>query len=556
MAIKGPVWWKPQTWFRKPPRFTPEALEADLARVEELYRSEGYYSAKITPEVTSLGPDKVVIDLDIEEGERTIVSQVALNVEGDRPLYWQDLLAPLMTLRAGEPFVAKAYEQAKASLARRLLNEGYPKAAVTGDVVVIRSTLQAVINIHVETGPPACFGATTLTGLPFYEKFIYPELTYRPGEQFEQRKLDESQRRIYNLGLFSTVLVRPVTSKIEDQSVPIEVDTTERKRYTTRVGVGYGTEDKFRFVASWTLRRFLGDLRLLTLSAKYSALVAGLEAGFKQPYFIDRKSNFYDYLQLQRDTFPAYTTQSIYNRAIVDRTLGRSWTVYGGHRLELNRLMNVTEVGAIPETTPSNSIISALEVGGTRDTTTDPYYPTSGSQLSFVQEQATLGLLSGIQYSRSVVEGRLYRGLFSDVVLALRLRLGLVLPTEETAEIPIFKRFFAGGTNRVRGYGFQSLGTLDARGKPEGGVSLTEGSFELRFPVYKKLSGVTFVDFGQVSLKEFHYDPADLLYTAGVGARYRTVVGPVRLDWAYKLNRPPFGEPGNWHVDFSIGQAF
>jgi outer membrane protein insertion porin family/translocation and assembly module TamA len=558
MRLKGAVWWQPATWFRKRPRFSREQLDMDLGRVEDLYQAEGFYRARITPEVTPAGRNAVSVRLKIEEGPRTTVAQIALNVEGESPGLWQERLSVLLPLGVGEPFTAAAYNQAKAVLAERLLNEGFPRAEVVGDVVVVRSLSQAFVNLGVRTGPVGYFGDTSVKGVEVYEeKYVRRELTYRPGELFQQRRLEESQRRILSLGLFSTVLVRPQTLQMDEEGrVPVEVELSERKRYTTRLGIGYGSEDEFRFQASWTLRRFLGDLRLLTLAAKYSALVAGLQAGFTQPYFIDRKSNLYDNLELRRDTLEAYSTDSANNRLIIDRVLSPSWTVYGGHRLELTKLFNVTQVEAIPGTIPRDSLISAAELGATRDTTTDPYYPDSGSQIILAYEQATQALLSDLQYLRGIADGRIYRQLYPQVVLALRLRLGIVLPTEETPEVPIFKRFFTGGTNSVRGYGFQQLGPLDAEGRPLGGVSLTEGNLELRFPVWKKLFGVTFVDFGKVSLDEFDYSPNGLRFSAGLGARYRTVVGPIRLDWAYKLNPDPRGEPGRWRIHFSIGQAF
>ncbi len=559
MRLKGPTWWQPTTWFRERPRFSQDALEADVGRLTDLYRAEGYYSAEVKPTVAPAGEGAVAITISIAEGPRTHVKQLYLNVQGEQAAQWQERLRPLLLLAPGDPFTVEAYQRSKARLAERLLNEGHARAEVTGDVVVVRSLQEAVVNFNVNPGPLSYFGRTRVSGLEVYEdKYVREELTYKEGERFSQRKLDESQRRIYSLGLFSTALMRPLTTEVTGEDrVPVEVYVTERPRYTTRLGVGYGSEDEFRFQASWTLRRFLGDLRLLTLGAKYSSLVAGLQAGFTQPFFIDRKSNLYDYVDLTRNTLEAFTSEAVNNRLIVDRTLSRHWKVYGGHRLELTHLSNVTQPEAIPETTPRDSLVSALEAGVARDTTTDPYYPESGSQLTFAYEQATEGLGSELQYGRGVVEGRLYSQLIApQVVLALRLRLGAVFPTEDTPEVPIYKRFFTGGTNSVRGYGFQRLGPLDAAGKPLGGVSLTEGNVEMRFPIRGKLFGVTFVDFGQVSLKEFDYDPGNLLFSAGTGLRYATIIGPVRIDWAYKLNTIAGGEPDRWRLHFSIGQAF
>ena len=152
--------------------------------------------------------------------------------------------------------------------------------------------------------------------------------------------------------------------------------------------------------------------------------------------------------------------------------------------------------------------------------------------------------------------------------MAGRIRGEVIQETEDSQSIPIFKRLFLGGTNTVRGYGYQKLGPLDPNGNPLGGQTAISGNLELRFPVYKKFSGVVFSDMGHVDLDPFSVDSGEMRFTCGAGIRYNTIIGPVRLDFGYKINPPVLGDvtvntptpneevEDRWKIHFSIGQAF
>ncbi|MGC8494714.1 MAG: BamA/TamA family outer membrane protein, partial [Syntrophobacteraceae bacterium] len=139
---------------------------------------------------------------------------------------------------------------------------------------------------------------------------------------------------------------------------------------------------------------------------------------------------------------------------------------------------------------------------------------------------------------------------------AARLKYGAIEPLGDTSEVPIFKRFFSGGADSVRGYPYQRLGPLAADGNPIGGMELLEGSLEFRFPIKKTLEGAIFSDFGNVAPTLDSFSWQDNRYTAGVGLRYLTLVGPLRFDVGYELNPPEHVSFAPYQFYFSIGQAF
>ncbi|MEE9193299.1 MAG: BamA/TamA family outer membrane protein, partial [Thermodesulfobacteriota bacterium] len=142
------------------------------------------------------------------------------------------------------------------------------------------------------------------------------------------------------------------------------------------------------------------------------------------------------------------------------------------------------------------------------------------------------------------------------IVIAKRLQFGMLYPFGSTGEfdVPIFKRFFAGGSNSVRGFPFQKLGPLDSNEDPLGGNSLLVGNLEVRFPFYADLGGVVFLDYGNVFPDSFSYPLDKLKYAVGTGIRYNTIIGPLRLDFGYALNPNP--DLNRFQVWLSVGQAF
>ena len=141
-------------------------------------------------------------------------------------------------------------------------------------------------------------------------------------------------------------------------------------------------------------------------------------------------------------------------------------------------------------------------------------------------------------------------------MLALKLRLGSLEPFAGDAErdVPVYERFFSGGSTTVRGFDYQELGPQDEDGDPAGGFSLLEASAELRFPIWRALGGVAFVDAGQVGAEPWRFRGSDLFFSVGAGLRYSTPVGPLRVDLAQVID-PPDGQDG-LRIHFSIGHAF
>jgi len=264
-----------------------------------------------------------------------------------------------------------------------------------------------------------------------------------------------------------------------------------------------------------------------------------------------------------------------------DRTFTEKFTGFVAYRLEYDQLSKVSPetIQALQGVTTSASppsplsllfpppvmppprefirkgVLSGLSLGLLWDGTDDPLNPSRGGVTSFTAEQVG-GVLGGdFNFYKLQGEGKVYHRLTEEMVLAGRLKLGFADPFNGSmSEVPLFERFFAGGSNSVRGYGRHRLGPLSASDDPFGGRSLIEGALELRRQFTTKIGGAVFLDFGQVSVRSFDFPIDNLKYAVGFGVRYTTPAGPLRLDLGFVLE-PPRGDQ-SWQVHFSIGQFF
>jgi outer membrane protein assembly complex protein YaeT len=343
--------------------------------------------------------------------------------------------------------------------------------------------------------------------------------------------------------------------------LPIRILLKESKKQTVRTGVGYGTEDQFRGRLEWEIRDFLGDGRRLEFDVKASSITQLFEANFLQPYVFGHQWTLASKAGIIHEDQQAFENRKIYTTTMIDYKIDSQLSSRFGYSFEANRLLDVNLDLLAREPIDSENqefLVSSLLGGLSWVKVDDPLNPKSGFQFLPNLEWASVAFGSEVDFVKMSLEGRGYVPVKDYGVLAGKLLWGTIVSLEDTNGIPVFKRFFAGGSNSVRGYPYQRLGPLDDDGDPIGGLTLLEGSVEARFPVpfYKSLEGVVFFDFGNVYEEHFSLFQEGLRYTSGCGIRYMTPVGPIRLDIGYELNPPKqdFFQPYQFY--FSIGQAF
>ena len=556
--LRGVMSTQARPWYavwRKYPEFDPAVLEADLDQVRLLYRSRGYYQAQLTPDVElPAAGDAVRIVIHVDEGPAVKIERVDVTFEGTAlpPEEERKLLADL-PIKQGETFTQKAYDAAFARLRTAYRDRGYARVNVEKKATVDVAQDRADVTYRVVSGPSCVFGETSISGTQRYDpEVIRRELTFQPGTPFTQKAIDKSRENLVTLHLFRTIRLEEQPG--DDPRVAIEVRVTEAPPREVRLGVGYDTEEGIRGLASWRNYDFLGGARQLGLSARASQLERAIIADFLQPHFPGHNSRTrLIFTEAQEDEDP-WTLVRTRISPRLEWKATEQVTGYVFYRAEYDVLTEVNTFvrNALPRASPSHGVLSGLGIGADWNATDDLIDPTRGWILGGSVEPIG-GVLGGdFGFLRLIGESRAYVPLVRRLTAAARLRLGTEVLTGDT-QVPLYERFYAGGINSVRGYGRWRVGPLVAN-EPIGGRSLVETSFELRHPITETIGAAVFVDAGQLGKHSFTFPFTDLQYGVGFGVRYKSPVGPIRVDLGFPLERPPGDQ--SWQVYLSLGQTF
>jgi outer membrane protein insertion porin family len=531
--------------------FDPVTFREDLERLRRFYEARGYYRTRITHDLTVDSENsRVEVKIQIFEGPPVIVAQVAVQVSGS------DLSAPLLPIKEGDIFVEEVYLKGEEVLRQFFLDRGYAHVMTERAAEVNLDQDRVGVSYRAESGPLSFFGETTVQGTNEVEPYvILRELSYQPGETFSAAKIAQSQQKILALNLFSLVRIAPKEVTGKPAIVPMEVQVAEKEPREIRVGVGYGTEDEFRAQFQWQHNNWLGGGRRLSILGRYSSISITGAITLIQPHFFSPDTRGIVILRQDREDEDTYLLNASRFNPRLEHSFTPQLVGFIGYRLEYDRLDRIGQsvidaLGPVRE----RGMMSGPTLGFVWNTSDGPLNPTKGEVAAFTFGQA--GKIWGGQYSfyKLTAEAKKYLLLGWETILAGRLKIGFAEPLGPEENLPIFERLYAGGEKSVRGYARRKLGPLDARGNPIGGLSLIEGSLELRRSIWGPLGGALFVDFGQVSLRSFDLPVNDLKFGSGLGVNYHTPVGPLSLYVGFPW-RPARGVD-SWQIYFSVGAFF
>ena len=531
--------------------FDPITFREDLERIRRFYEARGYYQTRVTYDLTA-DPQSGQLEVKIEviEGPPVIVSQVKVEVSGS------SLSPPELPIKQGEIFVEESYRKGEETLRNFFLEHGYAHVTTERRAEVNLDQNQVIVWYQADPGPLTVFGETTVSGTDKVDpEIVLRELSYKPGEIFSPAKIAESQAKILALDLFGLVRIVPKEVSGKPSTVPMEVQVSEKEAREIRVAVGYATEDEFRAQLRWQHNNWLGNGRRLSIEAKYSSITTTGAITLVQPHFFSPRTRGIISLRQDREDEDTYVLNASRFNPRVEHGFTPQLVGFIGYRLEYDRFDKIGEaaieaLGGVRE----RGLMSGPNLGLVWNTSDGPLNPTKGEVVTFSFGQA--GKIWGGQYSfyKVTTEAKKYHLLGWETILAGRLKIGFAEPLGPEENLPISERLYAGGEKSVRGYARRKLGPLDARGNPIGGLSLIEGSVELRRPIWGPLGGALFIDFGQVSLRSFDLPVNDLKFGSGFGLNYQTPLGPLALYLGFPW-RPPRGE-ASWQFYFSVGAYF
>ena len=541
-------------WYRfweQRPLFDPVTFREDLQRLNRLYESRGFYHAEIGHDLSTDDQQGLLTaEIRVSEGPPIVVADVDVQVTGN-PNFPE-----ILPIKSGDVFTEDAYQRSEQALKQFYSDQGYAHVESQRKAEVVLENNSALVDYIVTPGPPSVFGPTEVAGLSKVDpEIVLRERAYQEGETYSLKKLAQTRSRLVALDLFGTVNVAPQQTPGKPPVVPMLIEATEKEAREVRIGVGYGREDRFRTQVEWRHNNWLGDGRRLSLLAKYSFLEASGAVTFLQPHLFSPNARGVATLRHDRIDEETYLLNTTRFNPRLEYRFSERLSGYLGHRLEYNRFADIppATVDAL-DGVQERGWLSGPALGLTWTTADNVLDPTRGEVISLGFDHSGQPWGGDYRFYRIIGEARKYWSIGWQTVLASRLRLGFADPLGATKNLPVSERFFAGGEKSVRGFGRRRLGPLSSADDPIGGLSLLEGSVELRRPIWQQLGGALFLDFGQVSTRRFHVPVSDLEFAAGFGISYHTPIGPLRVDIGFPF-RPPPGDSA-FQVHFSVGAYF
>ena len=528
----------------------------DAELLTSLLQSEGYYDAEVEPGIALEG-EQIMVELVAKPGPRFTFQSVELQgieAAGEQAGKLREAFA----VKAGDPVVADQVIAAGVALRVALGEEGFALAEVgEQDIVLDHETATARLVLPVVPGQVARFGDITVTGKPpFSPRHVAVIARFDKGDQFERSEVDDLRRALVATGLIASVETKLVP-RDDGRTVDVAVHLEPAPMRTVAGELGYGTGEGVRLEASWQHRNFFNPEGALTLRG-----VAGTQEQLAAVSL--RRSNF-----MRRDqVLTAQVSASNINRDAFDaKTLllaaglerqsnfiwQKKWTwSIGGELIASDERDTIGATGIKRRRT---YLIAAIPASLTYDGSDSLLDPTEGFRLGgrLSPELSFHGGTFG--YTRAQLDASAYHPVSDRVVAAGRIRVGSIFGADRD-DIAPSRRFYSGGGGSVRGYGYQRLGPRDVDDDPIGGRSLAEFSLEARVRL-KAFGGnfgiVPFLDGGTLSTQSMP-DFGDWQFGAGIGVRYYSSFGPIRIDVGTPLN--PKSDDSRVAVVVSLGQAF
>ncbi|MDQ3080465.1 MAG: BamA/TamA family outer membrane protein [Pseudomonadota bacterium] len=529
---------------------------ADVELLTELLTAQGYYDAEVEPDI-AVGASSIAISLRAAPGRRYRFEAVELPGLGAAGGEAGSLRASF-AVKAGDPVVAEQVIAAGTALRVALGEQGFATASVGEQSIVLDSERGvARLSLPVTPGPVGRFGTIRVNGTPpFSARHVGLIARFKKGDRFERSEVDDLRRALVATGLVAQAEV--TTVPVAGGSViDLDIKLVPAPARTVAGELGYGTGEGIRAEASWQHRNFFNPEGALTLRGVAGTQEQVAAISFRRNNFVRRDQVLNAQALVSHIDRKAYEARTVSLSGGIERQSNfiwqKKWTwSLGAELIATKERDTIIATGVERERT---FFIGAIPASLGYDATDDLLDPTRGFRLlgRISPELSFEGRAFG--YARAQIDASAYRGVRENVVLAGRVRVGTIAGAGRD-EIAPSRRFYAGGGGSVRGYGYQRLGPRDIDGNPVGGSSLAEFGLEARIRL-KQFGGnfgiVPFIDGGTLTTGSVP-KLGNWQLGAGIGLRYYSSFGPIRIDVGTPLNRQE--DDSRVAVTVSLGQAF
>ena len=596
--------------------FSQTLLNQDIRSIEGLYRTNGFLQVKVNAAVQDdylgkIGNLRVVINID--EGPQTLVGKLTIQGNSSVP---DAILRSLIVATDGQPYSEANVASDQTQVTNYYFNHGFPDVAFQASAKPMRDNPTRMdLTYKITEGPQEFVDKILISGLHYTKGFLVDrEISVRPGDPISQEDMLESQRRLYDLGIFNAVEMAVQNPDGTATHKNINYQFIEARRYTFTYGLGFevqtgqpagttapqgNTGASARVSFDVTRLNFRGRDHTITLQTRYGNLQKRVLMSYSAPRWFDFKNLTMSLTAFYDDTFDVRTFEArrLEGSAEIKQSVSKATTLF--YRFTYRRV-SIPENSLVIDSNLIPLFSQPVRVGipaftYIRDTRDDPTESHKGAFTTFDAGVASGFFGSQANFSRFLAQNSTYYQFHKKRwVFARSTRVGFEEPFSSTDFIPLPERFFAGGSNSLRAFGINQAGPRDLQtGFPLGGQAIFINNLELRTPplplplVGNDLSAVVFHDMGNVFtsagdivdsfLRQSQPHPAACInlavldcnfnyiaHAVGGGIRYHTPIGPVSFDLGYNLNPPlfpiarenRFDQLRHFNFFFSIGQTF
>lgn len=507
-----------------------------VATIGDILKSNGYYQYQISHDL-EYREDEWFATFELTPGEAVIISNLNINLTGegrDNPAM-QALVAGF-PVTEGETLKHASYESGKRRFQTLAREQGYFDAVFSKhEVMVDVEAGTARIELEYSTGVRYHFGEVRLDDTVVNHELLAQRIPFKAGDPYDANKLITLSQNLRNSNYFDEVIVTPLVDQPMEHQIPVTVTLRARPRNSYKMGIGYGTDSGPRLLAGWENRYLNRQGHRLESNLKASTTLSILSGNYIIPNFRGGDAEVNLLSSISRETTDTHTSNT-YIIGAQHRDMRWGWNEIFSLSYQLENF----DVAGVS----SNSNLLIPGVTYWKSVSDAPIYTRRGYRLSLAMKGSAHGALSDLGFFQAILNGKYIFPVGDDNRLIARAEAGATV-VDNFDELPASIRYFAGGDNSVRGFDIQTLGPANVDGEIIGGKYLATASIEYEHRLRDKISAAVFVDGGNA----FNDFSDHFAYSTGIGLRWLTPVGMVRLDLAFGISE----DPSTFRLHFNIG---
>lgn len=542
-------------WFTSSGVYKKELLEQDLEKLSSFYYNHGYLKAKVGEPIVRHEGEWLYITITIEEGQQYKMGQV--NITGDLIQPKEKLMGSLAITK--EKYYNREVIRKDILMLNDLYSlEGFAFVEINPQIKEDPSVPKVDLVYEIKKGSKVYFERIDIVGnVKTRDKVIRREFKVVEKGLFDATALRKSNENLRRLDFFEEINISTSPGSQEDR-MNLKVDVKEKQTGSFSIGAGYSAVDQFILMGQIAQRNLFGRGQSVSLDAQLGANTNRYNLNFTEPWLFDTRvsasTNIYNWERI----WDQYTQNSWGGSVDFGYPLFEEFTRgYITYTYDDTNVTNIQGGAAqVIQDLAGRHQTSSAKVTLRRDSRDVIFNATKGSINSVSVEYAG-GPLGGTNYfTRYLASSGWYFPFYGETTFFVNGKWGLITQNPG-GDLPLYQKFYLGGINSVRGFKYYSISPLDpATGQKIGGEQMVQFNLEYIFPLVQKagLKGLVFFDAGNAYTKSEDFDFRSLRKSVGLGIRWYSPMGPLRLEWGWNIDQRPGEDTNNW--DFSIGTFF